>query len=85
MTNCVKHMKPPQKMVGMRPAASIRLTLMVCLGMATLPTAFGDEINESFRDSRLNQMAFGVVGDRALMTPSTDGLRIASTSESPRL
>lgn len=87
MTNCVKHMKPHQNMVGMRPAASIRLTLMVCLGMVCLgmvtwQTAVGDEINESFRDSRLNQMAFGVVGDRALMTPSTDGLRIASTSES---
>ncbi|MEZ6125646.1 MAG: hypothetical protein R3C49_21080 [Planctomycetaceae bacterium] len=82
MTNSVKHTRSTPNMVGLLSAALIRLTLVVCIGMVTSQSALGDEINESFRDSRLNQMAFGVVGDRALITPSTDGLRMASTLES---
>ncbi len=78
MISPVKQMMSDEKW----PDASIHLALVVCVIVATCQTALGDEINESFRDSRLNQMAFGVVGDRDLMTPSKEGLRIASTKDS---
>ncbi len=74
----------PPKHAPRRSVQLVRITRLLVVGVCLMMThpAFGDEIQESFRDSQLNQMAFGVVGDRALMQPSADGLRIASTADS---